>query len=131
LEVLSGQKHSYVIILKSDIYLENTDFVIGASGKTMWPIISTYRFRNLETPDLKYEVIKTATMHEIGHFFRVPNDNRTTNVEENIGLHCTNECVMRQGINIPKDWIKFTEDRLKSGKPLCDECISDLFILEK
>jgi len=127
---LSGYKHYYVLILKSDIYKENTNFVIGAGGRGICAIISTYRFKNLES-DQKYEVIKTETMHEIGHVFDIPNDNRTTNVEENLGLHCTNECVMRQGLHVPDDWIKMTNDRIKICKPLCDECISDLFILEK
>lgn len=124
---ISGYKHYYVLILKSDIYLETTDFVIGVGKKGCCAIISTYSFSNLD--DLKYEVIKTETMHEIGHVFNIPNDNRTTNVEENLGWHCTNQCVMRQGLCVPNDWIKMTNDRIESGKPLCEECINDLFIL--
>ncbi len=123
---ISGYKHYYVLIVKTDIYLEegNTRFVIGAGKEGCCAIISTYRFSNLD--DLKYEVIKTETMHENGHVFDIPNDNRATNVEENLGWHCTNECVMRQGLIVPKDWIEMTNDRLESGRPLCDECINDL-----
>lgn len=125
---ISGYKHYYVLILKSDIYLETTDFVVGAAKRGTCAIISTYRFKNFE-PNLKYEVIKTETLHEIGHVLKIPNDNRKTNTEENLGWHCTNECVMRQGLIVPKDWIKMTKDRIESGKPLCDECINDLFVL--
>lgn len=122
---ISGYKHYYVLILKSDIYLENTDFVIGAGKKGHCAIISTYRFKDLDD-NRKYEVIKAEAMHEIGYVFGIPNNNRKTNVENNIGLHCTNECVMRQGLCIPDDWIEMTNNRLKSRKPLCDECIDDL-----
>lgn len=127
--VLSGKRHYYVFIVKSDIYLKNKNFVIGASGGGTCAIISTYRFNNLD-PNQKYEVIKTATIHEIGHVFEIPNNNRKTNVENNIGWHCTNNCVMRHKRDIP-GWIEMMDDRIKSGKPLYDECINDLFILEK
>jgi len=113
--------------LKSYIYLKNTNFVIGASREGTCALISTYRFNDLE-PDQKYEVIKTETIHEFGHVLGIPYNNRKTNVENNIGLHCTNKCVMSQGLCVPDDWIKFTEDRLRSGKPLCDQCVDDLNI---
>jgi len=32
---------------------------------------------------------------------------------------------MRQKKDIP-GWIEMTNDRIKSGKPLCNECINDL-----
>lgn len=124
---LSGYKHYYVLILKSYIYGNNTNFVIGSGGKGTCAIISTYRFNDLE-PDLKYEVIKTVTMHEVGHVLGIPNKNRKINVENNLGWHCTNKCVMRQGLCVPDDWIKMTNDRIKSVKPLCNECINDLFV---
>jgi len=127
-EVLSNvRKHYYVFIVKIDIYLEegNTRFVIGAGKEGHCAIISTYRFKDLDD-NRKYKVIKTEAMHEIGHVFGIPNNNRKTNVENNIGLHCTNECVMRQGLCVPDDWIEMTNDRLESGKPLCDECTNDL-----
>lgn len=72
---LGGYKHYYVLILKSDIYKKNTNFVIGSGGKGTCAIISTYRFNDLE-PDQKYEVIKTETMHEIGHVLGIPNENK-------------------------------------------------------
>lgn len=56
---------------------------------------------------------------------------KINNLIKSLGNHCPNVCVMRQGLPVPDDWIKMTNDRTKSGKPLCDECINDLFILEK
>lgn len=82
-------------------------------------------FNDLDS-NQKYEVIKTETMHEIGHVLGIPNKNRKINVENNLGWHCTNKCVIRQGLLVPDDWIEMTDERIKSGKTLCDECINDL-----
>lgn len=68
-------------------------------------------------------------MHEIGHVLGIPNENKRNNSIKSLGNHCPNVCVMRQGLRVPEDWMKMTNDRIKGGKSLCNECINDLFIL--
>jgi len=51
--------------------------------------------------------------------------NRTKNIKESLGKHCINICIMRQGLELPKDWIDLTRDRIKYGA-LCPTCKQDL-----
>lgn len=122
------QDHYDIMIIHLDMYpvdedYEYVNFVIGIASKNIGTVISTNRFRELED-DLMYDCIKTETMHELGHVFALPNKQRN-DLDYSLGPHCANTCIMRQGINLPYDWIKFSRDRLKSD-PLCSPCKKDL-----
>lgn len=116
--------HSDVLAVAEDLYCENTNFVIGAALPDVATVISVARFRSLDVR-LKHECIKTETMHEVGHVFGLVPTERTTAVEESLGKHCTNICVMRQGLRVPDDWIRISRDRLAHGA-LCELCRRDL-----
>ena len=120
-----GKDHYDILVLHSDMYQsEDTNFVIGSAAEGIGTIISTYRFNQLEDRE-RYECIKTETMHELGHVFGLIPKNRKKDVKKSLGKHCTNICVMRQGLNVPEDWIKMTNDRLRYGV-LCPACEKDL-----
>lgn len=119
-----GRDHYDILIVKDDMYLENTNFVIGLAVKGIGTTISTHRFNGLDNK-VKYECIKTETMHEVGHTFGLIPKTRRTGVEESLGKHCTNICIMRQGLSLPDDWIKMSNDRLKYSA-LCPICAQDL-----
>lgn len=115
--------HYDILATKQDMYYKDTNFVIGIAYPCIGTVVSTYRFKNL--PDkTKYECIKTEIMHELGHAFGLVRTGRE-NSEYNLGQHCTNKCVMRQGLRLPTDWINMTNDRLKHGA-LCSLCEKDL-----
>lgn len=118
------EDHYDVMVLTSDIYVRGTNFVIGIARPHTGTILSTDKFQCLED-QMKYECIKTETMHELGHVFGMVPDERKEDVEYSLGKHCSNVCIMRQGITLPTDWINITADRLK-GKALCDRCSDDL-----
>ncbi|MFA5175905.1 MAG: hypothetical protein WC413_01430 [Candidatus Nanoarchaeia archaeon] len=121
-----NEDHYDVMVLHSDIYSRDTRFVIGLASEGIGTIISVKRFKHSELGnEMKYECIKTETMHELGHVFGLVPNKRKINVEESLGKHCTNRCVMRQGLTVPRDWINITKDRLKY-KPLCEICETDL-----
>ena len=118
------QDHYDVIIAKEDIYQVNLNFIIGCAKPRGDTIISTFRFNELDDR-MKYECIKTEAMHEICHVFGMISEGRTENVEYSLGKHCTNICIMRQGVNVPTDWINITNDRLKYNA-LCNQCKTEL-----
>jgi len=122
--IKNNSNHYFTFLLDSDIYNADNNFVIGLARSGIGTVISTHRFQNLEKK-LKIECIKTETIHELGHVFGLLSSERTENVEHSLGKHCTNVCVMRQGLYVPDDWIKITEDRLKFG-PLCQLCQEDI-----
>lgn len=102
----------------------NTNYVVGIAADNIGMVLSVNRYENL-TRRQRYECIKTVTMHELGHVFKLPPDSRTENVEESLGKHCANVCIMRQGLIVPTDDIRMSEDRLKYGA-LCPTCKTDL-----
>lgn len=120
-----GVNHYDVLIVKDDIYyFADQNFVIGGANEGMGTTISTYRFQGLEDRT-KFECIKTQVMHEMGHVFGLIPDNRKENIDLSLGRHCANTCVMRQGLTIPDDFIRFSNDRLKYGS-FCGQCLMDL-----
>lgn len=112
-----------VLVLCSDIYYGDTRFVVGLSDKDLPVVLSTFRFEKLPE-EKRCQCLKTVAMHELGHMFGLPSEDRNENVEDNLGKHCTNKCIMRQGL-FPKDWLDITDDRLKHGA-LCSDCTNDL-----
>jgi len=118
------ERHYKVMILKSDMYAEDTNFIIGYAVEGMGTIISINRFLSLDQA-IQKECIKTETMHELGHVFGLINKNRNQAVKYELGKHCANKCVMRQGLRVPEDWIRITQDRLKNG-PFCNLCKEEL-----
>jgi len=119
-----GKDHYDLFVVREDLGYEENNFVIGLAIRTIGTVFSTYRFNSLNERT-RFECIKTETMHELGHVFGLIPFNRRENVEESIGLHCTNRCIMRQGLSVPNDWEKLSVDRLNYGA-LCKDCTSDL-----
>lgn len=119
----SSEMYYKILILNKDMYLAETNFVIGAVQGSVG-VISIHRFLKLNLSDQK-ECIKTETIHELGHIFGLIPESRKTMVENSLGLHCNKRCTMRQGLNVPEDWKKISKDRLKYG-PFCDICLKDL-----
>lgn len=116
--------HYDVLVTSHDLYAEGCSFCIGLAIQGFGTVISTSRFRTLP-PQQAYDCIVTETMHEVGHVFGLVPATRTTNVEMSLGLHCTNRCTMRQGLQVPHDWQAITADRL-AGHEFCDACQHDL-----
>lgn len=117
--------HYDVVVVKDDIYDDGANFIIGGAIKGFGTVISTHRFQSLER-NIRLACLETETIHEIGHVFGLVPEDRTVNVERSLGLHCTSRCVMRQGLSVPSDWIRYTHDRIESGQLLCPQCIADL-----
>lgn len=119
-----GKDHYDVVVVSEDIYMRDIPFLIGLADENKGTVLSTKRFQELDQYT-KSECLKTEAMHEIGHVFGLIPPERISNVEESIGKHCTNRCIMRQGLSVPRDWIILTEDRINYGA-LCQECERDL-----
>lgn len=117
-----GSNHYDLFILDSDLYYEGTNFVFGLTSKGIGSLVSTYRFKELDDK-VRYDCIKTAVMHELGHLFGLVPETRSS-VNESLGIHCNNICIMRQGLSID-EWINITNHRLEYGI-LCSPCSKDL-----
>jgi len=119
-----GKAHYDILAVFDDMYAGGSLFVIGYGRPGVGAVISINRFKGLNKKQ-RIECIKTGTMHELGHAFGLVPDSRTEDFEYSLGKHCTNKCVMRRGINVPRDWVRMSEDRLKYGA-LCERCADDL-----
>ena len=89
-----GKDHYDILVVHEDIYSGDYDFVIGMAARGIGTTLSTHRFKELDE-NLRYECVKTETMHELGHVFGLIPDKRTKNIEYSLGKHCTNRCTMR------------------------------------
>ena len=118
------EPHYDLMLLSSDIYCEDCNFVVGLAQYFHSTVVSSARFQGLSLV-LSSECVKTAVFHEVGHVFGLPGRNRKK-INQSLGDHCVNTCVMRQGRLVPTDWIQMTHDRLNMGQPYCPECLSDL-----
>lgn len=116
-------EHYDILITRSDMYSGNAHFIIGIADPASATVLSTYRFKNLDDK-LRYECIKTETLHELGHVFNLPKE-RIKSDNWILNGHCPNKCVMRQGLALPTDWINMTNDRIKYG-PFCEPCKTHL-----
>lgn len=119
-----GRDHYDLLILHDDLYSENYGYILGLSQKRLTSILSTHKFKELDDKT-RYETIKTLAMHELGHAFGLIPSERNYDVEQSLGKHCMNTCIMRQGKSIPNDWIQMTNDRLRYGA-LCNPCENDI-----
>lgn len=94
----------------------------------MGTIISLGRFETIGDIGLRRETQKTEIFHEYGHLLGLPTERRgKQNLDPSLGDHCRSRgCSMKQGLEVPKDWVAFTGERLKmGGKPLCGACLTD------
>lgn len=119
-------KHLDLFITNRDLFAPGTNFVLGYALPGVGAVVSTKRFANMSL-NLACECLKTLTMHEFGHVLGIVPDYRRFNVEESLGKHCTNQCLMRQGLTVNK-WVSMTHDRLR-GPALCQMCQNDLLAL--
>lgn len=113
-----------VVFTNRDLFLRGYDFVIGAARENSGAVISLIRLNDVQKLKLRRECIKTEIFHELGHLFGVIDEARTKDVEKSIGLHCLNRgCSMKQGPNVPTDWMNTTQERLElGGHSYCQVC---------
>lgn len=118
--------HYDMVVVKQDLYYggPEVNFIIGLAEYERSTIISTNRFLSLPRQQL-IECLKTEAMHEIGHVFNLPRPGRTDDINHSLGRHCSNVCVMRQGLQVPGDWVKISRD-CQRGYILCYRCAADL-----
>lgn len=105
---------------------EYLNFVFGATDPNFPSSVqSINRFREEIPHDgLRYETIRRVLRHEAGHMFGLPSTNRP-NIEENLGLHCTNICTMKQGQSV-REWALLTIDEVQNKVHFCGDCKADL-----
>lgn len=123
------QPHYDVVLTALDLFhssFPNVPFLVGGGPSGKAAIVSVRRFRGIGVRSLRGEAIKQAVMHELGHMFGAPDGGRGHSVVYIIGWHCTNMCAMRQGCDVPADWIKYAQERIATGRVYCDSCINDI-----
>jgi len=120
------QPHYDVILTAQDLYTPDTNFVVGIAHKRRGTITSVKRFRDIKDKRMERETKKQELFHEVGHVFGLPNESRGFDLEYSLGAHCTNNCAIRQGLYVPRDWVNFVNDRQRTGQVYCDPCTKDL-----
>lgn len=100
------------------------NFVFGLTSPNLGTVISTYRFQHLLQIQRDLS-IRRVIMHEFFHAVGLLPKWRTTEVNVSLGEHCTNICVMRQGLSVP-EWLRYAQEEKQRGIILCSHCFRDL-----
>ncbi len=82
-------------------------------------IVSRYYFEFKEE-NKKNECMKTITMHELGHMFKLVEIELSASKDGVWKYHCPNKCIMRTNQN-GYTWESITNDRI-NDKPFCNSC---------
>ncbi|MDQ3018445.1 MAG: hypothetical protein M3Q64_01075 [bacterium] len=99
---------------------------IGFTAMLCASVISIGRFTNF-SDGKACDLIQTLTMHELGHLFGAIRATRERDVVEAGGLHCTqSDCIMKQGVSVPDDWIALTNLRKEYHYEFCRLCFAGL-----
>lgn len=96
----------------------------GTAVRNFGCVVSTYAMYQSYRGEKADRMFETLVMHEVGHVFGLVPDARTKNVTENLGRHCTDQCVMRQGVTVDQWWEM--ADNARFCPPFCPLCQHDL-----
>jgi|APHM01.1.fsa_nt_gi hypothetical protein len=119
---------------------EFLNYVLGGADADNNPdsiILSTYRMENSQatnsyttsTPhSFPEEVMHTVALHEFGHLFGAPDENRPEHTLDR-GFegqaHCANNDIMQPGYST-KTLAELTADRIGTGAVYCGDCATDI-----
>lgn len=105
----------------SDLYADGLNWCFGFqrpdSRGGSHVVLSTYRLKDTET-------LTHVATHELGHMFGAAKNGRP-DTEESLGNHCTNLCVMQQGLSIQEMKELARKLRRKENK-FCYRCGEDI-----
>ncbi len=118
-----------VLITMQDLYDSNgpdgSRFNLGAAQEKFGAVVGASRFGEFPS-SIRMECFRSVIMHELAHVFDVPDNTRSTNLQNRLGLHCTNPCIVRPGsYDFVDHWQELTRDRLELG-PFCPLCLDEL-----
>ncbi len=111
-----------VAAMDADITAGDNNFLLGASRAGFGSVLSVARLRRgIRDTRIRDKVLRRLARHEFGHALGLVPEGRQSNVEEKIGLHCTNLCTMRQGMSLP-EFEALTMEEERAGISFCFEC---------
>lgn len=108
------------------------NFIFGLSSADGVGLVSTYRFNYELTrdKDLRDLCLRRAVLHEFFHILGLVPKWRKTNRGESLGAHCTNLCVMRQGLSV-SEWARYALEERDHRIILCSQCQENLLAIFK
>lgn len=111
-----------VAVISADLTAGDANFLFGASKEGFGSVVSVARLRaDIEDTIIREKVLRRLARHEFGHALGLIPEERPSNVEEKIGLHCTNLCTMRQGMSL-SEFVGLVVEEEKAGVLFCSEC---------
>ena len=123
-----GQDASRLFLLASDDYSlqePKEDWLFGYTDFPWSCTASTWRFMNDTRIKDRLGLFALMVMHEFGHLVNAADPKRGEALQQWLGTHCTNACVMRQKDDLP-DFERDVLPDLNQGRLFCELCIRDV-----
>jgi predicted Zn-dependent protease len=127
-QALPRLPHLSVMVVDCDITSRKPDgtlfnFAFGATYPDLGTVQSMIRLRTIKDPALRIRVFERVIEHETGHLFGL--NQRAFHVEQRLGIHCSNVCVMRQGVDLPA-LCRLTQEEQRANIYFCADCLAEL-----
>ena len=116
-----------LLIVGDDYACKGEEYVFGFANAGLCATLSTYRYERDTRISDPIAAFVAGVFHEFGHVVGAPNGDRTEAIQDWLGAHCTNACVMRQRDDLP-EWETDIVKDLFGGKLYCDLCLRDIQI---
>ena len=119
--------HLSVFVVDCDLTSRKGDgtvfnFAYGATQPDLGTIQSISRLRAIKDPALQVRVFERVIEHETGHLFGL--NQRTFHIEQRLGPHCSNVCVMRQALDF-KELSRHTQEEQRANIHFCADCLAE------
>lgn len=100
-------------------------FIFGCTRPPACATVSTFRYRKNNRIAHRQGLFSIAVLHELGHVLGAPDEERGVALQDWLGPHCTNPCLMRQ-----RDDLSDFEDDVfpdyRQGVVYCTQCALDI-----
>jgi predicted Zn-dependent protease len=119
--------HLSVFVVDCDLTSRKSDgtvfnFAYGATHPDLGTVQSISRLRVIKDAALRLRLFERVIEHETGHLFGL--NQRTFHVEERLGTHCSNVCVMRQGLDL-QEVSRQAQEEQRARVHFCADCLAE------
>jgi predicted Zn-dependent protease len=119
--LMHHRREQIVVLVNSDLYAPGLNWVFGGYHRVNNRDIIIVSLARTGNDPIH---LKHILLHESGHMYGAAPPKRS-NTYEQLGSHCSNECVMQQKMDIQSSK-RHVHSLERKGKTFCSQCVNDM-----